>query len=182
MQIDALEPGCVRISLTAEEADAYQLGSSRMEESDPAVRRFLREMLREAAACTDALSHAGRLLAQAYTARDGSITLYLTALGCGESAHEPFMYRFRSADEAVAALRGLFALHCHRVLSSSLYRMRGRFYAAVRAVADEGAVAGYLSEYGEAAGRGALRLAFLEEHAEPVILDNAMDVVTYYFS
>ena len=182
MQIDTLEPGCVRIRLTAEEANAYHLRADRMEESDPAVRRFLQEMLREAALHTDVLSHAGQLLAQAYTGRDGSITLYLTALGGADAAREPMIFRFSGADEAVSALLGLFSCHCRRILSTSLFRMRGRFYAAVRAVSDENAVAGFLSEFGEPAGRGALRLAFLQEHAEPVILDNAMDVVTYYFS
>ena len=185
MQIEPLDAQSVKIILTAQEMDAYALCLSKTKADDPAVHAFVREMLQAAEAlCGFRAGHAERMLAQLYADRSGGCTLYLTAVQ--RQPHLPgalYIYRFSGCDDMIAALVQLFRRCCHRVYKSALYRMNGCYYVAVDLLhAKDEAVYSCLSEYGEPYGKTESCRAFLKEHADEILSENAMDVITYYLA
>ena len=133
-----------------------------------------------------------KLLIEAYPEPAGGCTIYITALkkppGAGGTAHkneitDPAVFGFRDVDILIQATTKLFSQFCQRIYKSSLYRMNGEYRLIIYPLDRvDSLTVSFLSEYGRLIGNGYLLASYIEEHGDPIIEGNAIDVLSHYLS
>ena len=101
--------------------------------------------------------------------------LRITPGGC---EIEPVVYAFRSACDMVRGVAQLYARYAHRIYKSSLYAGKKGFRLVVRALDYNDRQSGrFLQEYAHVIGSGEVFAAYIDEHFDLIIEDNAVDVI-----
>ena len=94
----------------------------------------------------------------------------------------PVVYAFEDVDDLIHGSVKLFGRCSHRIRKSALYRVRGGWRLAVYPLdAREGLSLSLLDEYAPRCGQGPLAAAWLEEHGDRLVEDNAVDLLSAYF-
>ena len=91
-----------------------------------------------------------------------------------------YIYSFAALDDAAAAA---LRLHPHFAGQSALYKMENRYYLLLQGeLSGPAGVPTILEEYGDRHPANILSRAYLSEHGESLIRQNAMEVLTTYLA
>lgn len=181
----------LRVLLTG--VDMMRLGVSYegLDYANEETRAAILTLLEAGCLETDFDPGEARLFVEAYPWEDGC-ALYFTPLWEEERGRRPkakkavcspLIYAFGELDTVIEGAVRLFALYCHRIYKSSLYRL-GEEYRLILYPFDPGEshTALFLSEYGRRVGAGEIAAALVREHGEAVIEHNAIDKLAYYLT
>lgn len=149
------------------------------------LKKYLLSLLAQAQTQADDFFLFGEsLVIEIYAEENGGATVLFSSKG--EKAHElcqPVVFCFDNSEDMLLGATKLFALHGHRLFQSALYQCSMNWLLIIRPMDgfDSPAVRA-LYEYGEFLQGGSLVAALVEEHCKPIILEHAVDMISYYFS
>lgn len=94
----------------------------------------------------------------------------------------PVVYAFDDVDTLIDGSVKLFRRCSHRIRKSTLYRL-GKSWRLVIYPLDvlENITLSFLDEFAPRCGEGATAAAWLDEHAERIVAENAVDLLSAYF-
>ena len=130
----------------------------------------------------------GKLFVEAFPDANGGCVLYVNVIEQRSSApkaardpaglNTPILFRFPSLADLTEACARLFRQYSHLVRKSSLYLLGQDYYFVLYSYlrTDEKLIR-FLNEYGRYAGKGAVRLSYLREHARCLIEDAALEIL-----
>lgn len=127
-----------------------------------------------------------KLFVEAFTDEDGGLTLYITDLsGKGRIKRIPqkksIVCRLGSMENMITACRALFEQHTPYSYKSTLLYDSGRYLLVVSA-GEQGAalIRRILCEFGELMEEDNIFLSYINEHAQRIVEDNAIETIAYY--
>lgn len=189
MYFEQVNKNKLRVQLSRQDLMDFGVTYDTMDYSDPATREMIREILYQARLEYDFHAADSRLLIEACPHEEGGCLLLFTAVPSLEkpmphsSQFGPVVYRFTDIDTVIEGSIRLFRLCCHRIYKSSLYRVENSYQMILYPLDRAGSRSStLLAEYGEKTGEGPAAAALVEEHGTPIILNNAIDKLSYYFS
>lgn len=95
----------------------------------------------------------------------------------------PVIYAFDDIDTLIAGASKLFQRCSHRLQKSTLYRIGDGWRLAIfpADMGKDSKTLALLDEYARRCGQGPLALAWLDEHSQVLLRDNAVDLLSSYF-
>lgn len=191
MRFELLDHQKLRVVLTSADLRGYHLTYEEIDYENAGTRSALLDILQLAHAETGYLPASGKLLVEIYPLGNGCVIYFGDAEEEKSAPHaaennmrevaEPEVFTFACCDDMIAACSQVFLLHCHRIHKSSLYYIAGNFHLVLYPLdGKSGKCCAFLREYGRHACHGALLAAYLCEHAQTVVQDNAVDTIAYY--
>ena len=171
----------LKATLTAQDARRLQL---EWENEDPQALRQLKRgllgLLAEARTRLGFFPASRRMLIEVYPDEQGGATVYFCA--DPPPGEEPESFCFSDADSLIEAAARLVPLCGHRLCGSALYRCRGLWWLVIRPMDGQGSDAGrLLAEYACRSSAAGFDAAAIEEHALPILREQAADTLFYYF-
>lgn len=95
----------------------------------------------------------------------------------------PVIYAFDDIDHLIAGAVKLFRRCSHRILKSTLYKVRDSWRLAIYPLdIIENISLALLDEFAPRCGQGEVAAAWLEEYADKILAENAVDLLSAYFS
>ena len=189
MHISLIHENKLKVILTAEDMAELDLDYEQMDYADPQTRKALMRILKEGKAQAGFSPHKTKLFIEVYPCDGGGCVLYFTNLyaaakeGGSCSGMDPVLFQFQDVDVLTQGACMVFDRYSHRIYKSSLYLLDGCYRLIVWPLDYSDRLSVYfLSEYGEKVGEGELLAAFTEEHGQELIRDNAIDILSKYFS
>ena len=186
MEIKKLETGRVRIALTGEELQELNLCYDDIDCEAPETQALICTLVAAARSRTG-FDPGCRLMAEFYPEGQGCV-VYLSDADDplqqrpARKVTTPVIYLFDDLNLLITAAVGLFARCSHRIRKSSLYLMEHTWRLVLYPLDTvENITLGFLDEYAPRCGEGELAAAMLREHAEPLIEENAVDLLAAYF-
>lgn len=189
MKIETVDRQTVKVQLSVDDMQDLAITYEQMDYKDPSTKRAIVALLHKVRQETDVDLTGGKLFIEAFPHREGGCILYISVLdaqGQGSarpkryrgSFNTPMIFRFSDPEDLITACDKLFTQYSHLVLKSSLYLMEQSYILLVYSYFKlDGKIAALVSEYGEAMGKGAVKSAFIKEHAKPLIINNAIDTI-----
>jgi hypothetical protein len=147
------------------------------------MRGTLVPLLRRARAKCGFSPRGAKILVEILPDETGGCVLCFTAVhglritpdGC---EIEPVVYAFAGACDMVCGVTGLYALYGHRIYKSSLYVGKDGFRLVVRALDYNDRQSGrFLEEFAYVVGSGEVFAAYVDEHFDLIIEDDAVDII-----
>jgi negative regulator of genetic competence, sporulation and motility len=180
----------LKIVLSAVDMGQLAISYSQLDYEDDLTKQVLLKLLTAARVETGFDARNARLFIEVYPYDEGGCVIYCTTLPpeedeSAEGATEPgpVIFRFDDVDVLIQACTKLFCQYGHQIYKSELYRMEGSYRLIVYTKAqDKNRTVGLLSEYGRMTGEGAVAAALVEEHAEPLLSERAIDTLSYYLA
>lgn len=188
VEIRQIDPQHVHIELTREELKAESLSYGEIDYQRPETRRWLRTLLETARreAGFKAQTHA---VVEVWPAPDGGCTVDISS--CEREPRRwkvkrhaacPVMYGFEDVNTLIESSLVLFRRASHRIHRSGLYRINKRWILVLYPLdVVENITLSIMDEYAPRCGEGALSAAWVYEHAEPVVREDAIDLMFAYF-
>jgi negative regulator of genetic competence, sporulation and motility len=174
----------LKICLTKKEIHQRGLDENRLKDSDPAkIRGTLVSLLQKAREECGFCPQGAKIIVEILPDENDGCILSFTAVhglrttpdGC---EIEPVIYGFDSAYDMVRGVTELYNRYGHRIYKSSLYIGANGFLLTIRALDYSNRQSGrFLEEYAQITGKGEVYAAYIEEHSELLIEDNAVDVL-----
>lgn len=139
--------------------------------------KLFENLLKIASADTGFSTDAENMMVQVQSASGGCRIIFTcTEDDLKTTPVEPVVFSFSDINDVIDASAGLFEIHSHRIYKSSLYRMGKGYRLLVRTLdAADGPVNAHLEQYGLRTGQGEVAAAYLDEHADLIIVDEAVD-------
>jgi len=178
-----LERDRLKIRLDKNEAREHGLDAKCIHRPGAEIRAALVSLLQKACAETGFRIGREKLFAQVLPSENGGCVVYFTVMrglcfSSGGFDIEPVVYAFGSALGIVRAARVLYRNCGQRIYKSSLYTAGGEYWLVVRAFDyDDRKSTRFLEEYARKIGSGEVLAAYMDEHCELLIGDNAIDVI-----
>lgn len=182
--------GKTQMKILLSEAEMKRVGLSL--EGDPSgahTRALLLSLLEETREESGFEYYGHRLLIELYPQEGGGCAIYYKIAGSmterlsKPALYGPVLFTFTDVDILIEAACRLFYRYCHRIYKSSLYRL-GNSYRLIVYPLDrvDSVTVSFLSEFAEKSGEGCIAAALVEEHGTPIVLENAIDMFSDYFS
>lgn len=188
MDVVLLNAEKLEIALNCADMQKLDLSYEEMDYSDEQTRKTLVALLEYAKTTANFHPRGAKLLVEVFPRADGGCVLHFTSLGSrfrsypSHLALEPVVFEFSDADTLLEASVKTFARYSHRIYKSSLYRYREQYRLVVYPLDYSDQLSVYfLSEFARKVGQGEILAAYVEEHGELIIADNALDTLSEYF-
>lgn len=201
MKIEPIGTDCVKITLNKADMKKMGIEYDQLDYNDDKTRTILLELLDTAQLTTGFDGLSAKLFVEIFPGENDGCVFYFTILSKTKTVRptlhtqhigrlpdfaskiypKPVIFSFDNADTVLTAAAQLFSVCSHRIYKSSLYRMDTQYLLLLFPFERlDPAVLSLLSEYGTPCGEGAIRAAFLDEHAILLVKDNALDEIAKY--
>ncbi|WP_368236540.1 adaptor protein MecA [Anaerotruncus rubiinfantis] len=189
MEIKQISPRRLQIQLTEADLRAAGLAFDEIDCADPKSRGLFLSLLETARMTTD-FSPRAKVFIEVYPDDAGGCTVYLSDLSrlktkrwkVRRPVSVPVIYSFTDVDTLINGSVKLFRRCSHRIRKSALYRLDGGWKLMIYPLDTvENITLSFLDEYAECCGEGPLAAAWLEEHGELVVREDAVDLISAYF-
>lgn len=188
MEFRKLGPRRVRINLSRDELDTMGLSYDTLDYSSARTRALLFSLLEKA--CVDiGFEPAGRVLVEAYPDESGGCRIEFSgSVGAARRwrvkrcTQLPVIYAFDDVNTLIACAVKLFGRCAQRIQKSALYHTGKNWVLAIYPEQErQDDTLMLLDEFAQRCGEGALAKAWLSEHAQTVVDDNAVGLLCAYF-
>ena len=188
MEIKQIDSRRLKILLSGEDLDAINLSYEQIDYQNPETREFLFSLL-ETACLTTEFKANSRVAIEIYPTNQRGCVVYFSALDDPPKRWKvrrhivsPAIYLFDDVDTLIKGSVKLFHRASHRILKSSLYRGEGRYWLVIYPLdMVENITLAFLDEYASRCGEGLLVASWLDEHAQLILKDHAVDLLCSYF-
>ena len=176
---------CDRLKICLNENESLECGFNEdySQHTDEEIRARLLSLLKKAHAETGFNPGSANIVAEIWPDESGGCVVCFTAVrGIRLSPYggeiEPIVYSFESALELIRAMCDLYSRYGHYVYKSSLYTDNRKYLLVMRVLdyEDQQSIR-LLEEYTPIIGRGEVLAAYIDEHCELLLSDNAVDTV-----
>ena len=178
-------PGRLKISLTASDMKNLELTCTQMGKSDPATRKVLLELLRQAKEGAGFQPKDEKLAVEVFPAKGEGCVIYITAASRPPkegAAITPVVLVFADADNLCRGANGLYKRCQFRVDQSQLYRTGGEYRLVLYPLEHGDYLRGcFLSEYAGASYSDAVAAAVVQEHGRLILEKNAIGILWKMF-
>ena len=194
MTFQLISPSKIKIQLSQQDLKNMDISFQTLSCESRQTKSFLLLLLAQAKSLAGFDASGGRLLVEVYEeeAAQEALVVYFTIVSKtpkrlkskpSRSPCEAMVCAFETLDHVIDACVKLFPVCCHRIYKSVLYRYQSRYYLVVyKLCADDTYIRAFLNEYGSFPLNQTAMLPFLEEHAQVIIPQNAVDKLAYYLS
>lgn len=191
MEFKQINTRCLQIELTKEDLQTMDLTYETIDYQKAQTRALILSLLETARMTTD-FQPDTRVFIEVYPNEEGGCTIYFSDIDEDEKEPKrwrvrrrvtsPVVYAFDDIDILISGSVKLFHRCSHRIRKSALYRI-GESWRLVIYPLDvlENITLSFLDEYAPRCGEGELAAVWLEEHAEKVLTENAVDLLSAYF-
>lgn len=189
MEIQLISSDQLKISLTEMDLEKLGVTYDSLDYSDPQTKKAILSLLMQAKKTTGFDPHHAKLYVEVYPEDEGGCTLFFTSVQKKPASHRstdacpcgPVIFEFSNLDILVDASCKLFCQYGHRIYKSFLYRLDESYRLIIYPLDSvDNVTVGFLCEYGRMVGEGELLAAFVAEHGQCIIRDNAIDTLTKY--
>jgi negative regulator of genetic competence, sporulation and motility len=171
----------LKISLNRQDMEDLGLVYKNMDYADKPTRQALMALLRRAGDETGFSPLGAKLFIEVYKNDVGGCDIYFTRVASPKRI-APAIFEFESAGDLLDCAAKTYALYNHRIYSSSLYRLNGKYRLLVNCLDYSDKLSAYfLSEYGRKLSEDEISAAFTIEHGTELITDNALETLAKHF-
>lgn len=190
MEILLISADKLKISLSKEDMESLSLQYQDMDYADGDTKKALIHLLEKGRAEVGFNPRKSKLFIEVYPSEHDGCVLYFTALRttagrafASKTGLEPVLFEFDDADVLIDCACKVFERYSHRIYKSSLYRYQNKYRLIIYPLDYSDRLSIYfLSEFATKIGESELMAAFTEEHAQMIVQDNALDVLSDAFS
>ena len=184
MKIELLDQQTIKVILTSDDMQEFDITYEEMDYNDPVTRRPIVAMLYriKEQTCVDLTK--GKLFIEAFPVEPDGCILYINM--CKQVSNKtsqcniPLVFSFSSIEEVFRVCETLFQYYSHLIFKSSLYRMGNIYFLSVYSFCKlEEKLTAIISEYGILQGKGSLYTASLQEYSQCIIPTTAIETLAY---
>lgn len=188
MKIRQLNPRRYQVLLTGEELRDSSLTFEGIDCAGRETQELLLSLMKRLVA--DGFQPTEKVFIEVYPAEDGGCTIFFSALDMPAQKRwkvvrhvsSPVIYAFDDVDVLITGAVRLFQRCSHRILKSALYRVKNGWRLLIYPLDTlESVSLSLLDEYAPRCGEGVLAEAFLSEHAQLMLKENAVDFLSACF-
>lgn len=190
MRIEQIDQQTVKVVLTQDDMDSFDITYEEMDYQDPNTKRVLMELLQRIRDEMQMDLGGGRLFVEAFPYLDGGCVLYICNIPAeGDKRarpvkkpsgfNTPIVFEFENLSLLTAACGRLIQRYNHIILKSALYLYEEKYRLLLYSYfkQDEKLIA-LVSEYGRYVGKGAVQSSFVKEHAKLLLESNAVETLS----
>lgn len=188
MKIRQINPSLYQVLLTGEELKEKSLTFERMDCAGKETQALLLSIITLLRA--DGFEPGEKVFIEVYPTRDGGCAIFFSALDVSvqkrwkvhRHVSSPVIYAFDDVDILIKGAVQLFRRCSHRILKSALYRVSDGWRLLIYPLDTlENVSLSLLDEFAPRCGEGTLAEAFLSEHAQLLLEENAVDFISACF-
>lgn len=181
MCIEKISGASVKISLDNDDLERLDISYETIDSSDKKTKEALMNILSRVRDETVLYAAGSKIFVEIFPLEKG-LTVYFTVIDdiCEKTSDKSFMspyeFSFSSVDSLINGCDCLFKQYSHRIFRSSLYRT-GKIYRLLIYPLDSNdeAFLTTLNDFGVFCGRGRRHTAYLKEHADLMLENDAVD-------
>lgn len=187
MKIEPLDDKTVKILLSKEDMESFQITYEEMDYKKADTKRVLLSLIDAVKKESSIDLSKGRLYIEAFPYADGGCILYVNLLGPAGQTHPPkhktsfdtpLIYRFDGLPALCAAAKRLNGRYGHAILKNALFRLDGSYCLSLYTYFKlDDPISRLLGEYGQYFGKGAVASALLREHGQELLAQDAIQTI-----
>lgn len=160
-----------------------------MDCKDKNSRKTLCKILEEGKVLTGFMPRDNKLFVQIFPEENGGCIIFFNILkhtndiAYGFFAPDPVVFEFLEFDNIITAAAKVWNRLRHKIDKSFVYKINGRYILVVYPLdyADMLSIA-FIYEFADIIGTGFIKNAYICEHGELLLADNALEILHEYFS
>ena len=179
-------PDRLKVSLSADDLEAFGMDYQNLDYNDGATREILLELLNKGRAEVGFLPKRAKLYIEIYPREGGGCVIYYTRLP-GNQPHtgwpflpgpSPIAFAFADAQTLLDGCAKAYGLYRHRIYKSSLYALGAQYRLIIYPLDyNDNLSVNFLSEYGRLVGEGQVLASYIEEHGKLLRESTALETL-----
>lgn len=190
MNIEPLDRQTVKIILSADDMEKFNISYDEMDYNNPSARKIIMQLLHKVREKTSIDLNQNKIFIEAFPINDGGCVLYLNIFGESKKDAEkpegfnmPLIFLIENLDSLRCICDKLYHNYHHLILKSSLYETDENYILTVYSYCKMNAkLIAVIKEYGYFLGKGELKNQMIKEHSSAIVKDKAVEMIHRYIS
>lgn len=195
MDIIFINKNKVKVVLFKKDIDMLGITTSLLECDDDVIKNTLDYVLDKISQDTGIDTKNSKIFVEVYRNINDTISIYFTRLDSDvfyepkkrykvkQGLFSPFIAEFSDINEMIKCCVSLYKNYCHRILKSSVYKLKNKYYLILFPLdRNDKNIAMLFNEFLCKTHRGEILSAYINEHGMPIIKKDAIDIINTYFS
>lgn len=182
MNIEYKNDKTIKIVLTNEDLNKYNITYSELDYKNEKTKKFLSSILKQFEN-----KNKSKIFIEAYPTNDNGCLLYINfidnkLLNKNDTTFDtPLIFKFSNLEILNKTCNKLFNENLHMIIKSCLYFYNDEYYLSLYSYCRmEENLCYILKEYGTFIGKGSVFSSFLQEHSNQLLPENAIETVHEY--
>jgi negative regulator of genetic competence, sporulation and motility len=191
VQIESIDSSTIKITLSHQDLSRLDITYEQMDYQDPATRKALLGLLRQAQTQTGLDLTESKLFVEAFPDENDGCILYINLVsphpkdsgiyskGCGFNT--PLIFQMDTIEEVSGLCSRLQKGMNHLVVKSSLFSQDQAYWLLLYTYCRmEDRLIAAASEFGRYMGKGSILAAMVREHSREIIAKDAIETIAYW--
>lgn len=184
MKVEFKNPRILKITLSKEDLEKYNMSYDKLDSSDKKTIDFLHSIINRVSILKN--NKSSKLYIDAYPDRNEGCILYVAineSFSINKTFNTPMIVKLKNLDNLIDITHKLFNENLYMIVNSTLYNYENSFYLSIYTYCKmEKSLENIIKEYGTLIGKGSIFSAFFKEHSTEIISENAIEKLYKYLN